>query len=668
MNFLKDGSVHQLRSYGLNVCPAYPKTKAPALSTWTWLQSQWPEDSVVSGWDWEGQLIGFFCGPVSGGLEALDFDIPGKHDSGFVPGSVPSPLYAPWREAVQSLGGEDLLSRLALDVSRSGGVHAYWRCSVNREHGGGKKKLAHVPWTVDGVEGYKDCIELLSKGSFCVCPPSPGYEVTQGSFSAIPEITPDERDLLLMAARMVDQKPPEPPSKPPKNLPPQGLGTRPGDDFNERGTWQEALEGWEFLPGHWQGQQYVRRPGKREGKSGHVGIGTTGDHLLVYTTATALEERRSYSKFAAYAVLSHGGDYSAAARTLSERGYGSQEIRSSTPQRVDIEEWSSPAPARGVSLYTFDEWRSDLSIVTEDRKTGYPKLDEIALIPEGAMTLIAGRTGMGKTTMLLNLLRGMVENDSEDGSYLFFSYEEGRKILLAKLAMAMTGKIFHDPKKNLSAYLMKIREGDWTAAPEFAQALDKLKDWTESGRVIFIDEPLPSDQLVATIQATIEERPVRAVFVDYIQKVRPPKAGQARYLEVGEASEALRALAVSSGVPVIAGAQLGRSQDKDGGKGRGQDLDGRKGRPRLDNLRESGNLEQDANLVIGVHREQVKIEEDSLEAEIASKSTEPGDHKDDMEIYILKNRNGRTGSLTMDFIGPTYQICAKREKTAEKDL
>ena len=101
-------------------------------------------------------------------------------------------------------------------------------------------------------------------------------------------------------------------------------GSRPGDIFNQRASWQEVLEphGWELVrvvgeEGHW------RKPGK-EGPGISATTNFDGSDLLyVFSTSTCFEPQRGYTKFGAYAVLNHGEDFSAAARELASNGYTS---------------------------------------------------------------------------------------------------------------------------------------------------------------------------------------------------------------------------------------------------------------------------------------------------------------------------------------------------------
>jgi len=101
-----------------------------------------------------------------------------------------------------------------------------------------------------------------------------------------------------------------------------GDGSRPGDDFNRRVHWSEILEphGWRRVFGRGD-EDFWRRPGKTEGSSATTNY--QGSNLFYcFTSSTEFDPETSYSKLAVYAILEHGGDFSAAARDLAHRGYG----------------------------------------------------------------------------------------------------------------------------------------------------------------------------------------------------------------------------------------------------------------------------------------------------------------------------------------------------------
>lgn len=146
--------------------------------------------------------------------------------------------------------------------------------------------------------------------------------LVSGDLTQIPTINEAERGLLLVAARaQTEYIEPAKIFRPPST----STGNRPGDDFNTRATWDEVLEphGWEQA-GQRGSLTDWRRPGKSTGSSATTNFGES-DLLYVFSTnADPFEADRAYQKFAAYTLLNHDGDFSAAAADLASKGYGQQ--------------------------------------------------------------------------------------------------------------------------------------------------------------------------------------------------------------------------------------------------------------------------------------------------------------------------------------------------------
>jgi hypothetical protein len=311
---------------GLSVIPLHLEHKG-ALVKWKERQDQAPTADEVAGWfrKWPDAMTGLVCGVAYGGIEVLDFDIPQKHEPGFTKG-VP-PLWATWRKMVED-HDPDLLPKLCIIRTRSGGLQAVYRCSVIE----GNKKLAHVWYQPPGGKGkWAEAIETRGEGGYFATVPSPGYEILRGSLTELQEITEEERLTLWMLARRLDQKPvtvrEEAPAKP---RDPNDQADRVGDDFNARASWSDvwslvdAGDRWTDTGHTWnyQGDSMAlwRRPGKSHGWSGRTG----SDGLLVVFTSSDshLDNQTGYSKFRVYALKMHGGDWKAAALALAEHGYG----------------------------------------------------------------------------------------------------------------------------------------------------------------------------------------------------------------------------------------------------------------------------------------------------------------------------------------------------------
>jgi Bifunctional DNA primase/polymerase, N-terminal len=312
---------YRLLGAGLSVIPVRADgRKRPAVS-WKPYQARLPTTEELAQWFRLRPMgLAVIGGEVSGNLEILDFDV--------------HALIDPWAQMVHDLC-PGLLARLPQVQTPSHGRHVYYRCLVIA----GNQKLAQRPSENGRPE---TTIETRGGGGYAIVPPSPPgchplhkpYVLMQGDLAAIPTIMPDERITLLNAARSFDGyvKPerivsdrfPSPPS--------QLHGDRPGDVFNARADWPAILEphGW-IMVGQHGDMTFWKRPNKRE-----PGISATtnyaGSFLLYVFSSNAwpFEPDTAYSKFAAYSLLEHGGDFAAAAKALSRRGYGDRGDASKT--------------------------------------------------------------------------------------------------------------------------------------------------------------------------------------------------------------------------------------------------------------------------------------------------------------------------------------------------
>lgn len=318
---------------GISVCPpAEDGTKKPlpdlptAISPADWkaLQSIHADDATFGRWYGPRTGNGWVCGRVSDGLAVLDFDTVDAWDRFLARAGE-------WELA-------DLVGWIAdgyLERTPSGGHHLPFRL----DECPGSTKLAMRPDPESGPRGRKTSVELKGEGGYVIVAPTYGdvhpsgapYELLCGSVDTIRRITPDDFESLLALARSLDEMPPEPPvGQARSGGPGQADGLRPGDDFERRSTWAEILQpaGWKSVRTHGD-QTDWRRPGKSAGISAttnHAGSG----FLWVFSTSTVFEAGRSYTKFGAYALLHHGGDFAAATRALRAEGYGDARPRKAT--------------------------------------------------------------------------------------------------------------------------------------------------------------------------------------------------------------------------------------------------------------------------------------------------------------------------------------------------
>jgi hypothetical protein len=292
---------------GLSVLPVRADgSKSPAIP-WKQYQEVLADGQTLKKWFSKDDCgIGIVCGRVSGGLEVLDFE-------------ADAPIKE-WGELAKNQLGEDFLKPLPLVKTPSGGWHLYYRCP---EIGGNQKLALELK---NGTQ--KVLIETRAEGGYVLAPGSPPtchpsgkpYKLLRGDLTKIPTISPEQRAVLLRAARALTQVPAKEVHVP-KEYTDQG---RPGDDFNRRSTWREILEphGWKLVRTNGE-IEYWRRPGKDDrGISATVGYAGT-DLLHVFSSnAHPFESDTAYSKFGAYTLLNHGGDFQAAAKELAAKGYG----------------------------------------------------------------------------------------------------------------------------------------------------------------------------------------------------------------------------------------------------------------------------------------------------------------------------------------------------------
>ncbi len=285
--------------------------------------------------------------------------------------------------------------------------------------------------------------------------------------------------------------------------------------------------------------------------------------------------------------------------------------------------------AQSPEPYLLEDFTQDILTVRDGLRTGWASVDAILRIPQGAISIVAGRPGHGKTTLQLNLLLNLIQA-YPDRTFYFYSYEEARRNLALKLIMILAGRqssqdAVRSPEFNQEAYVNYLREHRGTNRA-IEQALALFESYTSSGRLWLSDRALPGEDLAAVIGKTAQAGNVGAVLIDYIQRIplrEEIRAGQ-RYLEIKRVSELLLDQAIRQDIPIILGAQFNRAGLAQKGLP-----------PRLENLRESGDIEQDANLVIGLYN---KATEDLEEGQ---KDTQ---RIGEIQIDVLKQRGGVQGA------------------------
>lgn len=274
-------------------------------------------------------------------------------------------------------------------------------------------------------------------------------------------------------------------------------------------------------------------------------------------------------------------------------------------------------------------------------KTGYNSLDEFIGFTPGAISLIAGRPSHGKTTLLFNLLLEM-SSYYQDSIFYFFTYEEPVKNLSVKLLNRLTAS---DLRSRFSDYrnLAKLTNYEFLKAyirdqrtdiNEIEEGKRKLQELIDSQRIKVIDKNYSVEELYRLITYLNNKEKIGGILIDYIQRMRTERKTQDKRTEIAHISDQVLQIAKDSGLPIILGAQLNRATLSGVGK-----------KPTLENLKEAGNLEEDANTVISVYNESREM------AETEEGESYKGVREVELEVKALKNREGevnQTAVLTFD--------------------
>jgi hypothetical protein len=255
--------------------------------------------------------------------------------------AVTAGLNVELRRMVEEAGYGELWRKLQsyMEITPGGGFH--WIFRVEGGPVAGNTKLAKRPRTptAEDASTVQTLIETRGEGGWTVLAPSNGsthptgkpWTLVAGEPGVIPTLTLDEVTTLHRLARTFDEMPEMAAPAEPRMVARHPGELTPGNDYAVQTDWADILvpAGWTLV--FTRGTvRYWRRPGKNVGISATTGYGDLGlDLLYIFTTSTEFESERSYSKLGAYAVMHHGGDYSAAVRDLRRQGYGGAAERDS---------------------------------------------------------------------------------------------------------------------------------------------------------------------------------------------------------------------------------------------------------------------------------------------------------------------------------------------------
>ena len=285
-----------------------------------------------------------------------------------------------------------------------------------------------------------------------------------------------------------------------------------------------------------------------------------------------------------------------------------------------------------MTPYSLDKLCSEIHEEKEGLKTGWPALDKHIRIPQEQITIVAGQPSHGKTTIMMNLLLNMV-NQYPNQTFLFFSYEENSKHLAIKSLMNFS-EVCLDEASNFSRFEELIKRGD-RSIPEVNNAIEKLQLLTDTKRLWLLDHAPSLEDLLDELSYFTSEFNIGGVFIDYVQKMKSKHITMDRHKDLQYISNELLMAAKSMKIPLIIGAQLEKSKDA-------------AEKVKLDQLRDSGDVEQDANLILGVYNKAMQK---------ARTGVKISDRLIDLTVSVLKNRNGSVNQdVVLRFDRPVLKI------------
>ena len=253
--------------------------------------------------------------------------------------------------------------------------------------------------------------------------------------------------------------------------------------------------------------------------------------------------------------------------------------------------------------------------------TGFANVDKFTQgLHGGEMIVIAARPAMGKTSFVMNIVENLAIDSEQPVPVAVFSLEMGAESLVQRLLCSRAEVPMH-----------KLRGGFLSQAHDFPRLMDAA-NLIGQGQIFIDDTPaLTIMEMRAKARRLKKAHDIKLIAIDYLQLLRSPsrKSQDNRQIEIAEISSGIKSLAKELDIPIIVLAQLNRNPDTRGG-----------GKPRMSDLRESGSIEQDADVVALLVREEYYAEDEDEREEKQGRA----------DLIIAKQRNGPTGEAKLSFV------------------
>lgn len=389
--------------------------------------------------------------------------------------------------------------------------------------------------------------------------------------------------------------------------------------------------------------QELRDRGQSEAVGGDVGL----MDIFSYATTTALYRlhfdtlKEKYIRRELIMVSNRASEaaYTSEAEVESLIDEAEQQVLQIRQNTAKGEQWSLKRD--------IDEAVTNLERMMSSRgeilgmSTGYEKLDRmINGLKAGELFVIAARPSMGKTSFLLNIIEHLALVEKKP--VLTFSCEMPSVQLVERLLYANSG---------VSKQRLLSQQGKLT--PAEMKALKKSIDTLKASKLIIDDTAAISiAELRAKARRVQREHPdLCAIGIDYLQLMRShtKQAQNSREREIAEISGGLKSLAKELKVPIIVLAQLNRGPENRTGKN--------KGTPMMSDLRESGAIEQDADMIGLLYRSAYYAEDDEEREAVGT----------DANLALAKNRNGPTGDVPLTFVAELMRFSTRIPREGEEE-
>ncbi len=273
------------------------------------------------------------------------------------------------------------------------------------------------------------------------------------------------------------------------------------------------------------------------------------------------------------------------------------------------------------TVYRDLEIRSESHGITSGTKTGFSGLDRVLVeMGQGDLVIVGARPGMGKTSFALNIATNVAKSTKK--SVAIFSLEMSAEQLATRI---ISSEAMVDSHKLRTG---QLANDDWDNIADVISSL--------SGCEIFIDDTsaITTTDMKAKLRRLSN---LGLVVIDYIGLMQTTSNSDNRAQQVGEISRNLKIMAKDFGVPFICCAQLNRGTESRPGAGK---------RPTLSDLRDSGSIEQDADIVLFLYRDEYYKDISGAEP-----SPDASDSANTAEVIVAKNRHGSVDNIKMGWIG-----------------